>query len=175
MTALKKSPGTQKSAPERHDVNVEFSGVPKEFLFFNCHLIERSGDFVTMLLAFSEQGSPAQPVFRGVIWNHDLASQVHDLEKYLEKIGRPSPDPDNAKFPSLNLPHVPIPLNQIGCASRGSWGEISIRQFSHKAALDLRNSKSESATVAGVTHGVYVSPIEAHKRLICDLIISAKP
>ena len=175
MTALNKSTGHQKTAPERHVVDIEFSGVPKEFLFFNCHLIERSGDFVTMLLGFSDQGVPALSVFRGVIWNHDLASQVHDLEKYIEKIGGPSPDSGNLRFPSFNFPHAPVPVNQIGCASRGGWGEISIRQFSHKAALDLKNIKSEAAIVAGVTHGVYVSPIEAHKRLIYDLINNAKP
>jgi hypothetical protein len=171
VPAVKKPLKTEKTTASKRVVEVDFSGAPKEFLFFNCHQVQKSGEFITLILGFADPGAPIKTVFRGVIWNLDLASQVPDLQKYIEKIGAPNSDEPKGILSSSNFSTAPIPFNQIGCASRGGWGEISIRQFSHKAAIDLKHPTAESNTVTGVTHGVYVSDTDTHKRLIYDLII----
>ena len=173
MPTVKKASNPEKSTASKRVVEVDFSGAPKEFLFFNYHQVQRSGDFIMIMLGFSDPSGPMRPVFRGIVWNHDLAPQASDLQKYIEKIGAPNPDEPKGSLSSSNFSTAPVPFNQIGCASRGGWAEISIRQFSHKVAIDLKHPTEESNTVTGVTHGVYVSDTENHKRLIYDLIISS--
>lgn len=171
MATVKKASNLEKQAASKRVVEVDFSGAPKEFLFFNCHQVQKSGEFITLMLGFADPAGPVRAVFRGIVWNHDLTPQASDLQKYIEKIGAPNPDEFKNSLSSSNFSTAPVPFNQIGCASRGGWGEISIRQFSHKAAIDLKHPTAESNIVTGVTHGVYVSDTDTHKRLIYDLII----
>jgi hypothetical protein len=173
VATVKKASNPERSAASKRVVEVDFSGAPKEFLFFNCHQVQKSGEFITIILGFADPTGPMRAVFRGIVWKYDLAPQASDLRKYIEKIGAPNPDETKSALSSSNFSAAPVPFNQIGCASRGSWSEISIRQFSHKVAIDLKHPTAESNTVTGVTHGVYVSDTETHKRLIYDLIITS--
>ena len=175
VATVKKASHSEKPAASKRVVEVDFSSAPKEFLYFNCHQVQKSGEFITVMLGFADPAGPMRAVFRGIIWNHDLAPQTLDLQKYIEKIGAPNPEEAKGTLSSSNFSTSPVPFNQIGCASRGGWGEISIRQFSHKAAIDLKHPTAESNTVTGVTHGIYVSDTATHKRLIYDLIINSGP
>lgn len=173
MAAVKKMLKTDKPGTPKRGVEIDFTQAPKEFLFFNCHKVQKSGEFISVILGFTDPSGPTYPVFRGMIWLHDLAPESSNLEKYIEKIGGPNLDVGKNSLNLLNFTTPPTPFNQIGCASRGSWGEISIRQFSHKAAIDLKHRSSDSNIVTGITHGIYVSDAETHKRLIYDLIVTA--
>ena len=155
-------------------MQLDFSGPPKEFLFFNSYHIERDGEFLSVILGFTEQTSASIQVFRGVVWKFDVVQQFANLKNYLERIGGPRESTDNPRRPFVHLASPPTTFNQIGCASRGNWGEISINQFSHKEVIDKSKPSSDSCTVLGVTHGVYVSDCETHKRFIYDLITSAE-
>lgn len=176
MPAVKRPLKLDRRTASKRVAEVDFSGAPKEFLFYNCHQVQKYGGFITLILGFADPGAPIKTVFLGVIWHLDLASQVPDLQKYIEKIGAPYPGESKGALSFANFSTAPVSFNQIECAARGGWSEISIRQFSHKAAIDLKDPNAESDTVTGVIHGLYVSDIDTHKRLIDDLIIhSGRP
>lgn len=175
VASAKKTSNTEKPVSSKHVVEIDFSGAPREFQFFNRHRIAKSGDFVVVTLGFADHAGPVVPVFRGIVWGLDLANQISALQKYIEKIGAPEEETHMDTWAATGLPVAPVPFNQIECASRGSWAEVAIRQFSHKAAMDLKSAASEPGIVSGVTHGVYISDLAAHKRMIYDLIVHGAP
>ncbi len=172
VAAAKKTPNTEKPISSKRMVEIDFSGTPREFQFFNRHRIEKFGDFVLLTLGFVDHAGPVVTVFRGIVWGLDLVNQIPSLQKYIEKIGAPE-EAHMDTWSANGFPSVPVPFNQIECASRGSWAEVAIRQFSHKSAMDLKPAVSETSVVSGITHGVYISDVAAHKRMIFDLIVSA--
>lgn len=175
VAAQKKTSNPEKPISAKRTVEIDFSGAPGEFQFFNRHRIERYGDFVLVTLGFIDHAGPVVSVFRGIVWGLDLANQISALQKYIEKIGAPEEETHMDVWATTGLPAAPVPFNQIECASRGSWAEVAIRQFSHKAAMDLKPAASESGVVSGVTHGVYVSDLATHKRMIYDLVVNGIP
>lgn len=103
-------------------------------------------------------------------WDSDLEGQRSDLEKYIERIGASKADAALPKHPSYALSRIPVPINSLGCASRGSWGEISILQFAHKEVVGKLKQGEGEAVVRGTTHGCYISGIETHKQLIYEIL-----
>ena len=167
MAALKKS---AKSPSKGTEVSLDFSEPAKEWLCYNHFSVERRGEFINISLGFMDESGHVTVVFKGMQWLSDLEGQRLDLENYIERIGAPKADAVPPKHPSYNLSRIPVPINSLGCASRGSWGEISILQFSHKDVVGkLKHSEGE-VTVKGNTHGCYISDLETHKQLIYEVL-----
>jgi len=164
---------TKKSAkPPAKDseVSLDFSTPPKEWLHFNHFWVEKRGDFISIYLGYLDESGQLSVFFKGMQWQPDLEGQRVDLEKYIERIGAPKADAVSPKHPSYNLTRIPVPINTLGCASRATWGEISILQFSHKDVVSKLKHPEDDAKVRGVVHGCYISDIEIHKQLIYEIL-----
>lgn len=154
---------------DEEEITLDFSEPARETLFFNSFWIEKAGDFISVSFGFVDQSGQLTPFFKGMVCDTDLEAQRSDLEKYLVRIGAPKADAPLPKHPSYNLPRVPVGINSFGCASRQSWGEISILQFSHKAIVNIPRGLGDRQ-VRGTTHGCYVSDIEIHKKFLYELL-----
>ena len=172
MATSKKSLKISEPATANRFVEIDFTEAPKEFLFFNRYRVERSGAFLLVSLVFVDATGAVSPVFRGMIWDMDLKIQTKDLEGYIERIGAPKSDASKDPPLAIAFGSAPATINRIDCAARGGWAEIAIRQFSHKAVIDKKQPDAHTDTISGITHGVYVSEVEVHKRLIYDLIVT---
>lgn len=129
-------------------------------------MVERVDGFFQISLWYFDNFSGSIPVFRGLIWQTDLAGSIEALKRYIEKIGiSPSDAHNSARPPIWNSP--PISFNLIDCVSRNDFSEIVIRNFSHKSVMESATSK---VPVIGTTHGSYVSDGSVHRRLVVDLI-----
>lgn len=166
MATPKKPAKADGQKAKNREITVLFDSRPKEFLHFNLFLVEKVGEFVHLWLGYEATGGArAKTIFYGVGYLPDLKNQQRSFQDYIEKIGGPSAEKFELRFPDPDV--TPITFHSLGFARHGDAGEFVVQQVSHKMMIEMGKDESDDAPqVNGTLFGVYTSSLKIHKGLV---------